>query len=71
MTSYDVVNSFSVHDRGACNDCRHCKIIFKQVISEARKVWDRMKNKDDCKVGMTHDGEVMERVKDVWGKQEV
>ena len=36
--------------------------LFKQVISEARKVWDRMKNKDDRKVRMTHDGEVMKRV---------
>ena len=30
-------------------------------------MWDRMKNKDDRIVGMTHDGEV-EGVKDVWGE---
>ena len=37
-----------------------CSFYFvaKQVISEARKVWDRMKNRDDRKVGMTHDGKV-------------
>eukprot|EP00731_Ephydatia_muelleri_P038860 Em0948g2a len=30
--------------------------MYCRVISEARKVWDRMKNRDDRKVGMTHDG---------------
>eukprot|EP00731_Ephydatia_muelleri_P002243 Em0001g2243a len=31
-------------------------VMEAEVISEARKVWDRMKNRDDRKVGMTHDG---------------
>ena len=37
-------------------------VCYDQVLAEAIKVWERMKDRDDREVGMTHDGEVQVKV---------